>query len=142
MLQLALDTHKILMLLLGRLVRVLPTQPHSYPISKIILTEPGHTKLFKIISQKYSRYAMQASRRYINTSKRIARQFQHFAFNHRSQCYSIAHHYLRAKPHVPTCTLEGERIARKCSLNFLGEQVGRNHQALKRLRNELRSQFS
>ena len=99
------------------------------------MSQPSHTELFTFIRQKYSREALVACRKYINTAKRISRQHQHLAFNHRCKRYQLTPLYLRVKPLVPTP--EGVRVARHCSLLFVSAQIGRNHQKIHRLGQQL-----
>ena len=96
-----------------------------------------HTELFSNIRWKYGNDVLQASRRYVNTGRRISRQYQHLAFNHRCMRYQVVPMYLCVRPLVPTS--EGRRIARKCSMGFLRAQIGKNHQLINQLWRELSS---
>ena len=62
---------------------------------------PSHTGPFAFIRDKYDRDTLLASRRFVNTSKRMARQRQHLAFNSRCKRYSLIPIYLRVRPQFP-----------------------------------------
>ena len=101
------------------------------------MNPPGHTELFSNIRWKYGNNVLQASSRYVKTARKISRQHQHFAFNHRCMRYQVVPMYLCVRPLIPTS--KGRRVAHKGSMGFLYAQIGKNHQLINQLRQELSS---
>ena len=99
---------------------------------------PSHSGFYKFVKEKYDKSTLLFVRRSLNTSKRIARQCQHLAFNSRSKRYSLIPFYLRTRPLLST--QQGKSLAYRFSRQSLLEQIAHNHRVINRLSRELVSQ--
>ena len=81
---------------------------------------------------------MLAARKYVNTSRRLARQRQHLIFNCRCKRWSLIRTYLRVRPLVPS--RDGRRLAIRYSLQSLAARIGLHHRSIFRLERKLESQ--
>ena len=99
---------------------------------------PSHTGLFAFIREKYGSDILLSSRRFISTSKRLARYRQHLAFNYRCKRYSVIPIYLRVRPLVRSS--EGKQLAEKFSRQSLSAQIALNHRTIARLKQWLEEQ--
>ena len=78
---------------------------------------------------------MKQSRRYVNTSKKIVKQYQHTTFNKRCCKHGVVPRSLEVKPLVNTD--EGRRIASRASSRFLSARISKCYRTLKKLKQDL-----
>ena len=101
---------------------------------------PSHTGLFAFIREQYHEDTLRSTHRLVNTSKRLARHYQHLVCNNRCRRYSLIPRHLQTRPIVNS--VEGLRLAQKYSRQALSALTVLNHRTIVRLKKQLEQQYS